>query len=613
MQQTFTYDALEIQIESDDVMLPIYKYCSIDKNKPWLKLAITNTANKNKHISLYVAIPMLAAATNREKFNLAMKQKKELMINLPGDHWQYVRTWHNLKFRLYVRVVPGVSRHFEFSSNIQGHWACPLDLNGNVIKVLAAYVLPEHPKVAAATPKHMLGRTPKEKLETFYNHLLSQYCFTLVKPATKLGGNNKGFQTILNPDELFDCNKIQGTCLDLAIFAAGCMKCMELKPVLAIISDKEGKPAHALSGCWIKSSHPDPILKNNKIIQEIEAQNLLLLDWTVLQEKKNFDQAIEDVGKRFSNGSKAEALNLAEVKDVEPLSAATNINVESRRKSILDQLPTLFVTPPKKDYLCQFLIDSHQPGHPAPWVFYKWRVNQQYQLHIVDLCMLSVVRRLQSLGYRPLIVVIDSGKMKKKERDRRKLGLSNLIQSITGELPQYYSDMLPLPKACTKWVQDRNITDAKQIIEVNPHTHGKKGQKQELNILKYITWQLYNLQQPFMIKLTWQKHMPFTKAYNEIYGDHTFIMATKTIYIGNRGAKKIPLYFQPPNHKDLKDWLTRKNVNIDEKQKMLLKYLKVALEAWQRIDTKSNGKDMPTQIKECLEQLNEFIHVPEPD
>lgn len=119
----------------------------------------------------------------------------------------------------------------------------------------AAFVLPNHPlvtQVASDAGQHLTNDgKPAEVLAAVYEYLFTHWHLRyLYEPPSWEFASQKirlPHQVLLDTAH----KKGQGTCIDLALLIAGCLECLGLQPLIALLDMGEWR--HALVGCWLQA------------------------------------------------------------------------------------------------------------------------------------------------------------------------------------------------------------------------------------------------------------------------------------------------------------------------------------------------------------------------
>jgi|GEM_PF-1725481 len=205
-------------------------------------------------------------------------------------------------------------------------------------RTIAAFVSPRHPFVeravveARGSLQRIAGRDsfgevlrsdrgdPESLiLEALYDSLAANHDVHWLPPESAgFSGRGMTHQTVRPPHRMFPGGfgrEAQGTCLDLAVFIAGCLEKVQLCPVLVFVGDVSGCggtiPRHVLAGCWVGTVPGGrPVLSEAESIRrEVSRGNLLLVESTGLT---------ADTGTRLSFAEARDAA-LSQVGDAERL------------------------------------------------------------------------------------------------------------------------------------------------------------------------------------------------------------------------------------------------------------------------------------------------------
>lgn len=87
------------------------------------------------------------------------------------------------------------------------------------------------------------------------------------------------YQDIRQPHTIL--SRHRATCLDLALFAAGCLECVGLCPVVVLTGPDEHRPTHAFVGCW-RGSTPGArkVMNGEQVKDQVGRGNLLIVETT---------------------------------------------------------------------------------------------------------------------------------------------------------------------------------------------------------------------------------------------------------------------------------------------------------------------------------------------
>lgn len=87
------------------------------------------------------------------------------------------------------------------------------------------------------------------------------------------------YQDIRQPHMIL--NRRRATCLDLALFAAGCLEWVGLCPVVVLTGPDEDRPTHAFVGCW-RGSTPGArkVMNGEQVKDQVGRGNLLIVETT---------------------------------------------------------------------------------------------------------------------------------------------------------------------------------------------------------------------------------------------------------------------------------------------------------------------------------------------
>jgi len=146
-------------------------------------------------------------------------------------------------------------------------------------------------------------------LKELYRCLKDHYIVKWLPPRSE-----GGYQNIRGPHHIFASNlpQIEGeaTCIDLAVFMAGCIEKAGLCPVIVFTGNEDDAPCHAFVGCWAGSTPGSrPVINDRELLKrEVRSGNLLVVECTGCAEggglggrKLDFHEAVASAVKQLTD------------------------------------------------------------------------------------------------------------------------------------------------------------------------------------------------------------------------------------------------------------------------------------------------------------------------
>ena len=194
------------------------------------------------------------------------------IVPLPPPHLalkpQKLRTNANPSRVSVLATIAGSGKPVVVSESVVlGYWDWP---HGGDPCVLAAFASPLDPHIERivhemeqehGSLRRLLQSRDSDKYEScvraFYETLRDKcsITYTDARPKTldRLGVT---YQTVKPARSIFpDQENLigAGTCLDLALLLSSCLERVGLLPIIVLIGESEGRPEHAMAGCWLDS------------------------------------------------------------------------------------------------------------------------------------------------------------------------------------------------------------------------------------------------------------------------------------------------------------------------------------------------------------------------
>ncbi len=188
---------------------------------------------------------------------------------------------------------------------------------------LASFVQEQHPYVKKICTEIKEKQKKEESLELsvliemLYNYFKDDCSITYVKEPSSF---NLKCQKLRLPHNIFtDWHKRRGsgTCIDLSLLFASCLKNLGLHPLLVLFKIKEGF-CHSIVGCWEERE-----LLSNPLIKEKEqiGKDVLMLDPTSFTKNLDFDESKKKAFEILENNEFLYALDIdaARRNEIKPL------------------------------------------------------------------------------------------------------------------------------------------------------------------------------------------------------------------------------------------------------------------------------------------------------
>lgn len=214
---------------------------------------------------------------------------------------------------------------------------------------LASFVQEEHPFVkkicTEIKEKQKNKKTMKMNvlIEMLYNYFKEECSITYDKEP--YSPNSKYQRVRLPHDVLTDWHKRKGrgTCIDLSLLFASCLKNLGLHPLLILFKLREGF-CHSIIGCWKERELlPDPLIKGVERIRK----DVFMLDAISFTKNLNFNESEKKARKIFKNNKFLFALDIdaarrSEIKPLpftgRPKSSPGVIRVSLKAKNIAEEI-----------------------------------------------------------------------------------------------------------------------------------------------------------------------------------------------------------------------------------------------------------------------------------
>ena len=139
-------------------------------------------------------------------------------------------------------------------------------------------------------------------------------------------GSLTTYQAIKAPHHIFSqhISSMSGKakCIDLSLLFAACLENIGLYPLVIIMGQKAGIPAHALIGCWLAPAPSSfPIIHLDRLRSEAESGNLIVLECLGIvasmnpnNKKLDFSTASESAANRLSSAAWAYAVDIVSLR-----------------------------------------------------------------------------------------------------------------------------------------------------------------------------------------------------------------------------------------------------------------------------------------------------------
>ncbi|MBU2489819.1 MAG: DUF4011 domain-containing protein [Proteobacteria bacterium] len=226
----------------------------------------------------------------------------------PGFLWDLtepVRGWFRLSVRVGDRVLLERTETVDLLARNQWSGMCSLP------EILAAFVMPNHPAVeqtlrkAADLLKDWTGDSSLSGYQTRDPNRCCQMAAAVYAALQTSGisyinppaGFEEQGQRIRLPDQILSTR--MATCLDMAVFAAGCLEQIGLHPLVVMVQ------GHAFTGVWLtEECFEEPCVEEPlRVRKRVDLKEILVLDPTcaTMSPPQNFEFAIQEARRRLKN------------------------------------------------------------------------------------------------------------------------------------------------------------------------------------------------------------------------------------------------------------------------------------------------------------------------